>query len=619
MGHQFIPRIGQEVLVQFLEGDIDRPIVLAALYNGQGEGGVLPTPGGLQPGNEEANDKAQVFAQATDHRSSAQGNRIGSGTGGHSPVWHGAAASAGADGQNNAAAQWGIRSKEHGAGMGSSTGAAGYNQLVMDDSDGQGRIQLKTTQAATELNLGHLLHTADNYRGSFRGTGAELRTDAYGALRAGQGWLISSYRLQHGPAQRDPAGDNSAGMALQKQLETLAGAFSQAAATHRTVALAGHIGTTQANTSAIDDQAAVFKAQRIAASGMVDGHSLQAALGDAAAKSTQVDTDKVPHSSAATIAIAAKAGLGVVAGQHLQWANGETASAMSGQDSQYVTGGQLRVHTGQAIGILAGVVQAGPNTQAAGLGGLGLQLVAAQDAIDLQAQADTLKVQAKDLINVVSANAHIDWAAAQSIEIATAGGANVTISSAGVKHTAPGMILVKAGEKVFVGPARVGYVLPQMPRAAITDTPVRFDFRLQDVPGPSGEAFPNTPWRIVRARDANAAVWSTENILSGISDDSGKMTVSAADEKQLLETYNLAPNNLWLIANSHARQLALGKEKKDWSDDQRLYPALDAMGYTDDYSVSGDGHADDFQVPTARDELQAGNAKAIFDKLKGGK
>ena len=150
----------------------------------------------------------------------------------------------------------------------------------------------------------------------------------------------------------------------------------------------------------------------------------------------------------------------MVAGQHLQWANGETASAMSGQDSQYVTGGQLRVHTGQAIGILAGAVQAGPNAQT----GLGLQLVAAQDAIDLQAQADTLKVQAKDLINVVSANAHIDWAAAQSIEIATAGGANVTISSAGVKHTAPGMILVKAGEKVFVGPGRVSYALPQMPQ-----------------------------------------------------------------------------------------------------------------------------------------------------------
>lgn len=33
-GHQSIPRVGQEVLVDFLEGDIDRPLVIAVLHNG---------------------------------------------------------------------------------------------------------------------------------------------------------------------------------------------------------------------------------------------------------------------------------------------------------------------------------------------------------------------------------------------------------------------------------------------------------------------------------------------------------------------------------------------------------------------------------------------------------
>ncbi|MDE1715874.1 phage baseplate assembly protein V, partial [Chromobacterium amazonense] len=33
-GHQFIPRIGQEVLVDFIEGDIDRPVITGVLYNG---------------------------------------------------------------------------------------------------------------------------------------------------------------------------------------------------------------------------------------------------------------------------------------------------------------------------------------------------------------------------------------------------------------------------------------------------------------------------------------------------------------------------------------------------------------------------------------------------------
>lgn len=76
-------------------------------------------------------------------------------------MWHGG--SPDSAGHNNPAAQWGIRTKEF--------GGRGYNQLLFDDTDQQGRLQLKTTQAATELNLGHLIHSADNARGSFRGLG----------------------------------------------------------------------------------------------------------------------------------------------------------------------------------------------------------------------------------------------------------------------------------------------------------------------------------------------------------------------------------------------------------------------------------------------------------------
>ena len=36
-GHQFIPRIGMEVVVEFLEGDPDRPLVTGAVYNGDNE------------------------------------------------------------------------------------------------------------------------------------------------------------------------------------------------------------------------------------------------------------------------------------------------------------------------------------------------------------------------------------------------------------------------------------------------------------------------------------------------------------------------------------------------------------------------------------------------------
>jgi type VI secretion system secreted protein VgrG len=391
MGSQFLPRIGQEVLVKFIEADIDRPIIVGALYNGQGEGGVLPTPGGVI----DRESSGAVFERAHDHAVSGQGNLAG----GNSPVWHGA--SADSKGHRNSAAQWGVRSKEF--------GGRGYNQLLFDDTDGQGRIQLKSTHAATELNLGHLIHSADNYRGSFRGSGAELRTDAYGAVRAGAGLLISSYKINHSAASREVANENAAGDALLEQSTMLAKSFSAAAKAHETVTYA-----------------APAKAD--------DGES------------------------GPMIAIAAKAGLGLVAGQDVQLANGATVAVMSGADSQFSTGGQLRVHSGQAIGVLAGAVKAGD-------GNVGLQLIAGKGAVDYQAQADELKVQARDEINVISANAHIDWAAAKSISLSTAGGANITITGGNITVQCPGKIMVHAGAKKFNGPDKLSYPMPALPRS----------------------------------------------------------------------------------------------------------------------------------------------------------
>ncbi|WP_226939169.1 type VI secretion system Vgr family protein [Janthinobacterium sp. FT14W] len=442
MGSQFLPRIGQEVLVQFLENDIDRPIIVGALYNGQGEGGVAPTPGGVA---DQPSD-AGVFDPARDHVPSAQGNVAG----GNSPLWHGAAG--GAASHRNGAAQWGIRSKEFGgAGAG-----AGYNQLLFDDTDQQGRIQLKSSHGASELNLGHLVHAADNYRGSLRGTGAELRTDDYGAVRAGAGLLISSYLVNHDAQARDPAGDNAPGMVLLKQAAKLGATFSAAAVTHETVAYAGHLGAARADASVLDEKAAPLAAFLTTASGMLSQDDTAAARRDAAAKPTRPGDDKLPHSSDAIIAIAARAGLGVLAGKDIQLANGETVSLMSGLDTQFVGGGQLRVHAGQAIGTLGGVVKAGEDN-------IGLQLIAAKQAIDLQAQADVLKVQARDDVHVVSATAHIDWAAAKSIRLSTAGGANITLEGGNITIQCPGKITVHAGKKSFSGPQRMAYPLPALP------------------------------------------------------------------------------------------------------------------------------------------------------------
>jgi type VI secretion system secreted protein VgrG len=440
MGAQFLPRIGQEVMVTFLENNIDRPVILGALYNGQGEGGQLPTPGGRT--DQEAD--LAVFRQASDHATAAQGNLAG----GNSPHWHGA--SADSAGQRNSAAQSGMRSKEF--------GGNGYNQLLFDDTDQQGRTGLKSTQAATELTLGHMLHSADNFRGSFRGVGAELRTDAFGAVRSGAGLLISTFGGTHGSFKREPAGDNAPTMAHLKQALLLAENFNSSAVTHRAVALASHVGSHKADTSVLNTKAAPLKSLYIATAGMLSQDSSQAARAEAFGKPVAPAEGTLPHSSSAIIALVAKAGIGAIAGQDLQLANGETMALISGQDSQFATGSQARMRSGQAMGMVGGTV-------APSAGNVGIQLIAAKDAINVQAQADVLSILARDQIDIVSANAQIDWAAAKSISLSTAGGANITIIGGNITIQCPGKIAIRAGKKSFAGPQRQVYSMPPLPRA----------------------------------------------------------------------------------------------------------------------------------------------------------
>ncbi|TDR72068.1 type VI secretion system Vgr family protein [Paludibacterium purpuratum] len=132
-GHQFIPRIGQEVLVDFIEGDIDRPVVTGVLYNGSHTPAQFSGAGNL-PGNKTLS---------------------------------------------------GIKSKEH--------QGSGFGELLFDDTSGQTRTRLSNEHGSTQLNQGFLTHPRIDGKAEPRGEGFELRTDLQGAIRAAKGLLLSTH------------------------------------------------------------------------------------------------------------------------------------------------------------------------------------------------------------------------------------------------------------------------------------------------------------------------------------------------------------------------------------------------------------------------------------------
>ncbi len=128
-GQVGIPRVGQEVMVQFLDGNVDHPIITGIVYNSE-----------------------------------------------NMPPWQ-------LPGQ---AALSGLRSRELGGGGRS-------NHLVLDDTAGKIQAQLKSDHLASQLSLGHIARIEDNAgRKDARGQGFELRTDGHGAVRAQHGLLLST-------------------------------------------------------------------------------------------------------------------------------------------------------------------------------------------------------------------------------------------------------------------------------------------------------------------------------------------------------------------------------------------------------------------------------------------
>lgn len=163
-----LPRVGDEVLIDFLGGDPDKPIIVGQVYSR-----MAPPP-------------------AFSHAGALPGNRYLAG----------------------------IKSKE--------IDGSRYNQLRLDDTPGQINAQLSSEHGHSELNLGWLTHPRKDGKGEARGEGAELRSDHAVALRGAQGVLISAAARQNASGKQldrsELLGLAEALQGLQKQLAELASA-----------------------------------------------------------------------------------------------------------------------------------------------------------------------------------------------------------------------------------------------------------------------------------------------------------------------------------------------------------------------------------------------------------
>ncbi|AVR94465.1 type VI secretion system Vgr family protein [Pseudoduganella armeniaca] len=141
LGASMVPRVGTEVIVQWLGGNPDRPIITGALYNERN------MPPWAVPGQQALS---------------------------------------------------GLRSRELAPGKGNSP-MGRSNHLVLDDTNEQIQAQLRSDHLHSQLSLGFLTRIDDTQgRRDARGEGWELRTDGHGVLRAGAGLLVTTDARSNG-------------------------------------------------------------------------------------------------------------------------------------------------------------------------------------------------------------------------------------------------------------------------------------------------------------------------------------------------------------------------------------------------------------------------------------
>jgi len=333
-----IPRIGQEVIVDYLDGDCDQPIITGRTYR------ATNSPPYRLP----------------DHKILST-----------------------------------IKSKEYKGNR--------ANELRIDDTTKQISAALMSDHGSTALHLGYLTHPRPN-GGDPRGEGFELRTDEHGAVRAAKGLLLST----------------------EEQINANGGHLNRATAVQvleAALQLAKELGDYAQEHQGIDHDTEQQKTLSEAVRDL--GHGANDESGKA-------------NGGNPAIALSGQAGIAAVSPNSLNLAAGGHIDTVAQQNQQLTSGQKFVINAGADLGLFA---QSGEMRQ-----------ITHQGPMLLQAQKDTIRLEADQSVEISAGNQHVVLSAKEHITL-TCAGAYLTLKGGNIELGMPGNFIVKAGKHSLVGPA----------------------------------------------------------------------------------------------------------------------------------------------------------------------
>ena len=269
-------------------------------------------------------------------------------------------------------------------------GATRNNYLIMDDTKGEIQTQLGSDQMSSQLNLGYLTRIpSPSGRQDYRGQGFEVRTDAWGAIRAAKGMMLSTHSRADGASHIKD---------LSEILSALKGAHSQ----HKTFAQL-----------AIDHKADERTLDQTAQTAL-NAQNEQIA-------GSQSDADKFPELTSPHLLIGSPAGVELVTPQNTHIATGQHIAITSHADTS-ISAKRIAGSVARGISLFTRTI--------------GQKWFAAKGKVEIQAQTDRLDMIAEKVFKIISTKGSIEFAALEEI-LATAGGSYIKINKSGIEHGTP--------------------------------------------------------------------------------------------------------------------------------------------------------------------------------------